>query len=97
LQQISAIFLIAAYARIYWAKPIKYLKNMLKESVFSSSPVPSPCISVCEMNARTALCTGCQRTIEEIAAWGLLGDAEKRAVWLRIATRRKTAESYQKP
>ena len=51
-------------------------------------PVPSPCINVCVMDARTGLCTGCQRTLDEIAAWSGLDDAERRAVWARIGLRR---------
>ena len=51
-------------------------------------PVPSPCISVCVIEQRTGLCTGCQRTLDEIAAWSVLDDAERRAVWTRIGLRR---------
>ena len=29
--------------------------------------VASPCINVCRMNDRTALCEGCLRTIDKIA------------------------------
>lgn len=49
--------------------------------------VPSPCISVCVMNAQTGWCEGCFRTIEEIAAWGGATDAAKRAVWVEIKRR----------
>ena len=41
--------------------------------------VPSPCISVCVMDADGVLCTGCFRTLDEIAAWGMLdADAKRR-------------------
>jgi predicted Fe-S protein YdhL (DUF1289 family) len=40
------------------------------------------------MDAGTGLCVGCQRTIEEIVAWGSASDAERRAVWREIARRR---------
>ena len=50
--------------------------------------VPSPCISVCRMDAATALCVGCLRTIDEIAAWGMLDDDARRGVWAEIARRR---------
>ncbi len=49
------------------------------------TPVPSPCISVCDMQA--GLCKGCLRTIDEIAGWGKAGDDDKRAVWARIRVR----------
>jgi predicted Fe-S protein YdhL (DUF1289 family) len=49
--------------------------------------VPSPCISVCRMDAAGRLCEGCLRTLDEIAAWSTLSTAEKRVVWARIAQR----------
>lgn len=49
--------------------------------------VPSPCRSVCVMDAASGLCQGCWRTLEEIAAWSALPDAGKRVVWARIAQR----------
>jgi len=51
-------------------------------------PVPSPCISLCQMDAKTGLCMGCQRTIDEIVAWGAATDDERRAVWREIGRRR---------
>jgi predicted Fe-S protein YdhL (DUF1289 family) len=50
-------------------------------------PVPSPCISVCRMDALTALCEGCWRTLPEIAGWSRMVDADKRIVWSRIEQR----------
>lgn len=51
-------------------------------------PAPSPCISLCEMDAKTGLCMGCQRTMDEIVAWGSASDDERRAVWREIELRR---------
>jgi predicted Fe-S protein YdhL (DUF1289 family) len=50
--------------------------------------VPSPCSSVCVIDQVTGLCTGCQRTLDEIAAWSILDNAEKLAVWDALARRR---------
>ena len=50
--------------------------------------VASPCISVCRMDASTGLCEGCLRTIDEIAAWSVLDDDARHAVWDAIARRR---------
>ena len=52
------------------------------------TPVASPCISVCRIDAASGLCVGCLRTLDEIAAWGVLDDAARRAVWGAIAKRR---------
>jgi predicted Fe-S protein YdhL (DUF1289 family) len=51
--------------------------------------VPSPCISVCRLDPSTGWCTGCARTIAEIAAWGGLDDAGKHAVWALLPMRRE--------
>lgn len=52
-----------------------------------AADVPSPCISVCRMDDSTGWCEGCLRTIDEIVAWGRAGNADKRAIWLRIQER----------
>lgn len=55
----------------------------------NATPVPSPCISVCRMDAKRGLCEGCQRTLDEIAAWSVMDDAAKQAVWDRLLQRRE--------
>jgi hypothetical protein len=40
------------------------------------------------LDTRRGLCTGCARSLDEIAGWARYSDAEKRAVWQRIAERR---------
>ena len=49
--------------------------------------VPSPCISVCKMDAARGLCQGCFRTIDEIRAWSQSGDAAKLLVWAQVEAR----------
>ncbi len=49
--------------------------------------VPSPCVSICRMDANTGWCTGCFRTLEEIAQWSRADDADKLLVWQRIEAR----------
>ena len=51
--------------------------------------IPSPCISVCRLDPSSGWCLGCARTIAEIAAWGGLDDAGKRAVWALLPARRE--------
>ena len=50
--------------------------------------VASPCISVCVMDAANGFCTGCLRTLDEIAAWSVLDADAKRAVLAAIGERR---------
>jgi len=58
------------------------------EAVPLPSAVRSPCISVCRIDEASGLCIGCLRTLDEIAAWSTLDDAQKRAIWAAIAKRR---------
>lgn len=54
------------------------------------APVPSPCINVCQMDEASGWCQGCLRTLDEIACWSMLDEAEKSAVWQVLAERRMT-------
>jgi hypothetical protein len=49
--------------------------------------VPSPCMSICRMDMDTGFCEGCLRTLDEIAAWGRMGEEEKREVWAQLSKR----------
>jgi predicted Fe-S protein YdhL (DUF1289 family) len=49
--------------------------------------VPSPCMSVCQMDDETALCQGCLRTLDEIGRWGNANDASRRSIWQAIEAR----------
>lgn len=60
-------------------------------------PVPSPCNSICTIDQVSGRCAGCFRTLDEIAMWGVLDDAEKRAVWSALPGRRAAAEARSRP
>ena len=47
----------------------------------------SPCNKVCVMDPRTGYCRGCQRTLDEIARWSEMSDAEREAVLAQLAAR----------
>jgi len=59
--------------------------------------VPSPCINVCRMDARSGLCEGCARTLDEIAGWAAMSEADKRAVWQSIDERRAAIAAQPQP
>lgn len=42
--------------------------------------IDSPCIQVCILDPRSGLCRGCGRTLDEIARWTSLSDAERARV-----------------
>ena len=39
--------------------------------------IESPCVKVCTLNARSGLCLGCGRTVDEIACWSAMSAAER--------------------
>jgi predicted Fe-S protein YdhL (DUF1289 family) len=56
-------------------------------------PVPSPCIDVCRIAPKTGLCVGCLRTLDEIAGWSALSEAERQAILDTLAGR-KSSERF---
>ena len=71
--------------------PVRMYKELLAarvpEALASRYAPPSPCISVCKIAPDSGLCYGCLRTLQEIGAWSTSEDADKRAVWGKIAER----------
>ncbi|RXT71414.1 DUF1289 domain-containing protein, partial [Pseudomonas syringae] len=41
-----------------------------------AGPLPSPCIGVCSLDAQSH-CVGCLRSLDEIARWMSMSDAER--------------------
>ena len=63
------------------------LLRRLPEVLAQPADLPSPCQSVCVMDEARGWCTGCLRTLPEIAAWGGWADEQKRLVWRQIEQR----------
>ncbi len=63
----------------------------------TSAGPASPCISICRMDDATGWCEGCLRTIDEIAAWSLLDDDERRQVNVVLSQRRVTWRRLHRP
>ena len=40
----------------------------------------SPCTKICTLDARRERCIGCARTLDEIARWAAMSDAERQAM-----------------
>ena len=59
--------------------------------------VASPCISICQMHAASGWCTGCLRTLDEIAAWASLDDSGRRQVLQRLGARRVAWRARHQP
>ena len=48
----------------------------------------SPCIKVCQMDPARGLCLGCARTLDEIARWGSMNEAERERVMAELPRRK---------
>jgi predicted Fe-S protein YdhL (DUF1289 family) len=47
----------------------------------------SPCIKVCQMDPQRGLCLGCRRTLDEIARWAGMTDAERERIMAELPAR----------
>ena len=54
--------------------------------------IESPCTKICTMDAASGLCVGCGRTLDEIARWGSMADAERAAIMSALPERKKAAQ-----
>jgi len=53
----------------------------------ASQQIDTPCIAVCVLDEATGLCTGCGRSLAEIATWGALSASERRRVMATLRER----------
>ncbi|MEW6687553.1 MAG: DUF1289 domain-containing protein [Pseudomonadota bacterium] len=51
----------------------------------------SPCNKVCVMDGAGRYCRGCARTLDEIARWGSMSDAERARVMAELPARRASS------
>jgi uncharacterized protein len=59
----------------------------------SASAPSTPCIQVCVLDPLSALCIGCGRTGDEIAAWTAMSEADRLAVMAGLGERLAQARS----
>jgi len=50
--------------------------------------LPSPCIAVCRLNAKTGFCDGCYRTAQEISVWPTADQGTRMAILEQLKARR---------
>ena len=53
--------------------------------------LPSPCVSICQMDPRDGVCLGCYRTRAEIAAWRSMDQDDQMALLDILRDRRAIA------
>ena len=48
----------------------------------------SPCVNVCQMDPQRGLCLGCRRSLDEIARWAQMNEAERAYVMQALGERK---------
>lgn len=58
------------------------------DDIWQRAEIDSPCVKVCVIEPSSRLCTGCLRTIDEIAIWSKLTPAARQAVMADLPDRK---------
>lgn len=53
-----------------------------------AAPIISPCVNVCLLDPVSGFCRGCKRTIDEVAGWTSMSEAERARVMALLPQRR---------
>ena len=59
----------------------------MTDQVWKRQEVQSPCIKLCVVHPETRLCTGCARSIDEIARWSQMSEGERTEIMAELPTR----------
>lgn len=59
----------------------------MTDDIWRRDEPESPCVKVCVIHRETRLCTGCLRSIDEIAAWSTLPAETRRAIMADLPRR----------
>jgi len=57
--------------------------------------IESPCVKICTLDARSGLCLGCGRSIDEIARWTAVSAAERARLMNELPARLAAAKSTE--
>ncbi|MES2433937.1 MAG: DUF1289 domain-containing protein [Pseudomonadota bacterium] len=60
------------------------------DEVWKREEIQSPCVKLCVVHPEARICVGCFRSIDEIATWGRLSPAERKAIMAELPSRAAT-------
>lgn len=55
--------------------------------VWTRDEVQSPCVRICVVHPEARICTGCYRSIDEIARWSKMSNDERREIMADLPSR----------
>lgn len=59
----------------------------MTDEIWKRDEIESPCIKVCLIHPEARLCTGCLRSINEIASWSMMSADERRRIMDELPSR----------
>ncbi len=59
----------------------------MNDQVWNRDEVESPCVKICLVHPEERICTGCLRTLDEIAGWSRMTQEDRRAVIAELPAR----------
>jgi len=59
----------------------------MSDPIWKRDEVQSPCIRICMIHPQERLCTGCYRTMDEIARWSRLNPQERSRIMDELPSR----------
>ncbi|WP_375266079.1 DUF1289 domain-containing protein [Planktotalea sp.] len=55
--------------------------------VWTRNEIDSPCVQICVVHPETRLCTGCNRSIDEITKWSKMTPATRASIMAELPSR----------
>lgn len=59
----------------------------MNDTVWKRDEIESPCVRICVVHPDARLCTGCLRSIDEIARWSRMSSIERREIMNELPSR----------
>ncbi|MCY4304468.1 MAG: DUF1289 domain-containing protein [Aestuariivita sp.] len=59
----------------------------MTKKIWRRNEIQSPCIQVCVVDRYERLCTGCHRSLDEIARWSSMSSDERERVLVELPSR----------
>ena len=60
----------------------------MTDQIWKRDEIESPCIKVCVVHPEARLCTGCLRSIDEIAGWSRMAPDERTRIMAELPGRK---------
>ena len=60
------------------------------KTLWKRNEIESPCVNICLVHPQTRLCTGCNRSIDEIGRWSKMHPDERAEIIKELPSRQST-------